>query len=387
VVVVAVLTAVVVAVAAILVTAPARRRARRVTALEAQVGDLRGAMSSAERTHERFGQALTGLSQGVVIFDEAGDVVFRNRAATRFFAARHSDALVEAAIVTLIADAVHGISAARRLDLYGPPRRQLELTGAPFEDGGGGLIVIDDVSERRRLDAMRRDFVANISHELKTPVGAIGILAETLAAEDDPAVARRLVERVLSEAHRVGRTIDDLLELSRLEAHEQPDREPVPVGEVLADAAERVSSSADTRGVGIRVDGLPPRVTAFGDRRQLVSALTNLCDNAVKYSDAGSEVRLRARTDGRTVELIVEDHGMGIAPNELERIFERFYRVDRGRSRETGGTGLGLAIVRHVASNHHGEVRVSSEEGQGSTFTLRLPAGPGPVALPNEEVG
>jgi two-component system sensor histidine kinase SenX3 len=223
--------------------------------------------------------------------------------------------------------------------------------------------------------------VANISHELKTPVGALGVLAETLAGEHDPDVVARLAERMQQEAFRVARTIDDLLQLSQIEAGELPSRDPVPVHLVLAEAVDRTRAAAEMQGVTLHVDEPSPRLCVVGDRRQLVSALANLCDNAVKYSDRGGAVRLCARTDGTWVEIDVADEGIGIPGNDLERVFERFYRVDRARSRDTGGTGLGLAIVRHVVQNHEGSVTVRSREGEGSTFTLRLPAGPGPVAL------
>jgi two-component system sensor histidine kinase SenX3 len=202
-------------------------------------------------------------------------------------------------------------------------------------------------------------------------------------AEDDPAVARRLAERMLTEAFRVGRTIDDLLELSRIEAGEAG-QEVVPVHLLLADAVDRARPAAEQQGIELELTDPAPRLTVAGDRRQLVSAAYNLLDNAVKYSDPGATVAVRAHTDGRWVHIEVEDHGIGIPPPDLERIFERFYRVDRARSRETGGTGLGLAIVRHVASNHRGDVQVESSEGQGSTFTLRLPVGSGPVAVSSE---
>jgi two-component system sensor histidine kinase SenX3 len=189
------------------------------------------------------------------------------------------------------------------------------------------------------------------------------------------------------ESQRVARIIDDLLDLSRIESEEAPLREPVPVHLVVAQAVERVRTAADQRGIGIDAPEAPQRVSLLGDRRQLVSALYNLLENAVKYSDVESTVEVRARTDGRWVELTVRDHGIGIPGRDLERIFERFYRVDQGRGRDTGGTGLGLAIVRHVAANHRGEVQVESREGEGSTFTLRLPAGPGPVAVTQAEAG
>jgi two-component system sensor histidine kinase SenX3 len=327
----------------------------------------------------RLSRALEAIPQGVLICDDQGDVAYRNSAAAAFAGARHGDALVLAAIGELIQRALAGTAERRTLELFGPPRRTLVLSAAPLDDGhrtAGALVVVDDISERRRLEAVRRDFVTNISHELKTPVGALALLAETLLAEEDPLVTRRMAERMLTEAFRVGRTIDDLLELSRIEAEEAPVREPVPVHLLVADAVERIRPSADLGGIPIETTEPDSRVTILGDRRQLVSAMYNLLENAVKYSDPGSAVEVRAMRVGEKVEIVVRDHGIGIPTRDLERIFERFYRVDRARSRETGGTGLGLAIVRHVASNHHGEVRVRSREGEGSEFVLSLPAGP-----------
>ena len=341
---------------------------------------LRGGDASVAEA--RLAHALEAIPQGVVIADESGTVTYRNAAATAFSSARHGEAIVAAAVGELLDEAIGGKVGKRTLDLFGPPRRTLLLSAVPLDDHRrtvGALVIIDDVSERRRLEAVRRDFVANISHELKTPVGALGLLAETLLGEDDDAVSRRLAERMLHEAFRVGRTIDDLLELSRIEAEEAPTREPVPVHLVLAEAVERIRPAAEQQGIAIRVVEPRKSLTIVGDRRQFVSALYNLLDNAVKYSDRGSpvEVRVAVASDGGRVAVDVKDHGIGIPARDIERIFERFYRVDRARSRETGGTGLGLAIVRHVASNHAGEVRVASQEGEGSTFTLVLPAGPG----------
>jgi two-component system, OmpR family, sensor histidine kinase SenX3 len=341
----------------------------------------------ASEAENRLSWALGAIANGVVIFDERGEIAYRNDPAASFLAARHSDALVEEAITTMAADALRGRGAERELELFGPPRRVLSVRAVPLESEtrpSGVLVVVEDTSERRRLENVRRDFVANISHELKTPIGALALLAETLLDEDDPEVAKRLAERLASESFRVGNTIDDLLELSRLEVATGLATDQVVVAEVVGEAADRVRPAAEQRGIEIDVDPPPMRLTVVGDRRQLVSALTNLLDNAVKYSEPGSAIRVRASTDGTWVDVAVRDRGMGIPRRDLERIFERFYRVDRARSRETGGTGLGLAIVRHVASNHRGEVRVESREGVGSTFTLRLPAGPGPVAVTKE---
>jgi two-component system sensor histidine kinase SenX3 len=242
----------------------------------------------------------------------------------------------------------------------------------------GVLVVIDDVTDRRRLEAVRRDFVANISHELKTPIGALGLLAETLVAEDDTVIAQRLAERMLTEAFRVSRTIDDLLELSRIEADEEARREEVPVHRFVAEAVDRVRPAAEQQGIAIEVGEPAARLMVTGDRRQLVSATYNLLENAVKYSDAGSSVQVRARTDGRWVDIEVRDHGIGIPQRDLERVFERFYRVDRARSREMGGTGLGLSIVKHIALVHGGSVTVDSEVGKGSVFRINLPGSPQP---------
>ena len=344
-------------------------------------------VGEADAEVERLSQALDVVPEGVVVGDDSGQVVYRNRLAAEFAGARHADVLVEEEIGELLRQALAGSRARRTLDLYGPPRRMLILTGVPLDDGHrliGAVVTIEDVSERRRLDAMRKDFVANISHELKTPVGALGLLAETLAGEDDDDVVRRLAERMQREALRVGRIIEDLLDLSQIEAEEAPVREPVPVHLVVAEAVDRVRSLADAGGIQIDAPEPPVRLSILGDRRQLVSALFNLLENAVKYSDPGTTVSVSASTDGSSVAVAVVDHGIGIPARDLERVFERFYRVDRGRSRETGGTGLGLAIVRHVAANHRGDVSVISQEGFGSTFTLHLPAGPGPVAVTAE---
>lgn len=348
----------------------AAERAVRTSAREAEVG-------------RRLASAIDAIPQGVVICDAAGQVVFRNSIGEQFSSARHGDALVAAAIDELLSQARAGDVGQDTLELFGPPRRVVAITAFPLggdPDGDpnvtGGLAVIDDVSERRRLEQVRRDFVANISHELKTPVGALALLAETIVAEEDEAVRGRLAERMLTESDRVGRTIDDLLSLSRIEGEEGHLRERVPVTAVLDEAVARTRPAAELRDVTIEVEGPGHEVHILGDRRQLVSALYNLLENAVKFSDDGAVVRVVGRHDEPWIDLAVVDRGVGIPARDLERVFERFYRVDRARSRETGGTGLGLAIVRHVMVNHDGVATVESTEGEGSTFTLRLPAAP-----------
>jgi two-component system sensor histidine kinase SenX3 len=212
---------------------------------------------------------------------------------------------------------------------------------------------------------------------LKTPVAALGLLADTLATEDDPVVARRLAQRMVGNSIRLARTIDDLLELSRIEAEQTPVREPVPVHLVVAEAVEQVRPIAEREGVEVRVAEARHTLSVMGDRRQIVSAIFNLVDNAVKYSDTGSavDVHVTATEGDDHVSIEVRDQGAGIPTRDHERVFERFYRVDRGRS-DVPGTGLGLAIVRHVADNLGGDVHLESREGEGSTFTLVLLEGP-----------
>ena len=354
-------------------------------ALEARQGEFEGARSMSEL----FEGALDGLPQGVLIIGSDGAVVERNAAAVAFVGARHSDALVEAAISELIEGALEGLPDRRELELFGPPRRVLVLDVAPIvtKSGNGAVALINDITEQRRLEAVRRDFVANVSHELKTPVGAIGLLAETLLGEDDPEVAARLAGRVQSESLRVGRTIEDLLELSRIETSSVLQPDEVALVEIIGEAVSRIQPAAEQAGIALDASGVDRGVEVRGDARQLTSAVSNLLDNAMKYSDAGSSVEIGARLgdDGR-VAISVSDHGIGIPKRDLERVFERFYRVDQGRSRQTGGTGLGLAIVRHVAANHHGTVEVESELGEGSTFTLRIPATSLPDASPSIEL-
>ena len=237
------------------------------------------------------------------------------------------------------------------------------------------MCTIEDVSERSRLDSVRTDLVANISHELKTPVGAIALLAETLADEDEPEVIARLAPKLMAEAERLSRTIDELLELSRIELGGQSLAEVVDVEAVVprSHGAPR-SPRADqghprAAGSGGARPGGGWRTAASSCRRS-----GNLLENAIKYSDPGAPVEVTVGLDAQEVVVELRDHGMGIPQRDLDRVFERFYRVDKARSRETGGSGLGLSIVRHVMANHGGQVGVVSVEGEGSTFTLRLPA-------------
>ncbi|MET8092281.1 ATP-binding protein [Micromonospora sp. NPDC005220] len=255
---------------------------------------------------------------------------------------------------------------------------------------GNGFIAVEavDVTESHRLTRVRRDFVANVSHELKTPIGALQLLAEALLDATEPAdaatpdlsedlvAARRFAERIQHESTRLGRLVQELLELTRLQGAEpQPPPEPVALDWVIAEVVDRTRTTASARGVVVTVDG-ERGLTAYGSDSQLATAVANLVENAINYSGEDTTVRVTLRGDDEHVEVAVADQGIGIAPTDVDRIFERFYRADQARSRATGGTGLGLAIVKHIASNHGGRVEVSSTLGGGSTFTLRLPASP-----------
>ncbi len=283
-----------------------------------------------------------------------------------------------------------------------PPlgRELLELRVRVAALGTGAILVlIDDLAEERRVDVVRRDFVANVSHELKTPVGAISLLAEAvLAAADDEEQVRHFAERMQVEASRLSTLVQDVIDLSRLQGDDPMTRaEVVSVDELVNRAVDEVRTLAARQEIELELSD-PTDSLVYGDERQLLAALRNLLANAIAYSPDHTRVAVGMRVDDSVVEIAVKDQGIGIAGNDLDRVFERFYRVDPARSRITGGTGLGLAIVKHVTQNHGGECTVWSEVGVGSTFTLRLPryvpSSPGPddeldldiISTPAEEV-
>jgi two-component system sensor histidine kinase SenX3 len=239
------------------------------------------------------------------------------------------------------------------------------------------LVLVEDLSEAHRIDAVRRDFVANVSHELKTPVGALSLLAEAVqSASDDPEAVQRFSARMQVESQRLTNLVNDLIDLSRLQSGDPlKHSERVEVNRLVSEALDATKLLANAREIDVVVgDACPSEV--LGDEGQLVMALRNLLTNAVAYSPPRTRVAVAARCIEDAVEISVTDQGIGIPAAEQSRIFERFYRVDPARSRITGGTGLGLAIVKHVCANHGGECTVWSVEGEGSTFTLRLPLAP-----------
>jgi len=332
---------------------------------------------------------IAAMGEGVLVVGSAGRVLLANPRLRELFSAPAAlegrsllEAVRHAEVVEAIESAVSaGVAQVREVTLGPVPERQLRCSVAPFpsrDERAGAVAVFRDVSEVRRIEAARRDFVANASHELKTPLTAIRGFAERLAdAELPDATAKHAVEAIVGNAKRLGALVDDLLELSRIESGSVPLRpEPIAAGEL----AERLLRELDPRlrsgelESEVRVEGAG-RVLA--DRGALEQVLANLLDNAIKYTPAGGRVRVHVRPapDGRQ-RIEVEDSGLGIPRKDLPRIFERFYRVDPSRSRALGGTGLGLAIVKHLVQAMGGQLGVESQLGDGSRFWVELPGAP-----------
>lgn len=245
---------------------------------------------------------------------------------------------------------------------------------AALAGNGNVVILLEDKTESNRLDAARRDFVANISHELKTPIGAIGLLAEALVdATDNPEMVQKFSKNLRKEARRLGDLVGDIIQLSRIQTKEVlANAQPVEVPLVVAEAAERCAILAEAKSITVTLNSRDD-IYVVGDGELLVVAVKNLIDNAIKYSEDGKHVGVGVTVEHGSVSIAIADVGVGIPKEEQSRIFERFYRVDASRSRQTGGTGLGLSLVKHIVHGHGGEISVFSQKGVGSTFTITLP--------------
>jgi signal transduction histidine kinase len=367
-----------VAVGAATAGASARRRLART---RAQTLTAQTSLQAIERTSTEERRIrdtiLSSMREGVLLVDRDGRCIFANDALITHLGG--SPASLDDLFPTEIRHAARRAGytgAANAVEVEtGVPSRWLRASSQPIDDGGSVLVVVRDVTEARRLDAVRRDFVANASHELKTPAASIRAAAETLlnGALEDPPAAHRFTEQLQRDAMRLSRIVSDLLDLSRLEGGSDL-AERVRLDVIAGDEVERLGDRAKEAGVVIELhtDGVP---SVPGSGRDLALLVRNLIDNAVRYTPSGGRVDVSVSAEDARVVLQVADTGMGIPQRDLSRVFERFYRVDRARSRETGGTGLGLAIVRHVAENHGGEVTVRSEVSAGSTFVFRLPVG------------
>jgi two-component system phosphate regulon sensor histidine kinase PhoR len=326
----------------------------------------------------RLAAILEGLADGVIAVDARADVSLMNHAALEILGL--SEAPVARPIYTLLrSPELQDLIASpggRTSELDLPERNRRVLVRATPMTGGGYILVMSDVTEVRRLETVRRDFVANVSHELRTPVSIISANTETLldGALDDPAHARPLLEAAHRNAERLSRIITDLLDLSRLEAGRyQIRREAVPAAVVASRAIDAVERTARERGTAITVE-VPPALTVEADDKALEQVLVNYLENAVKYTPPGGKVHVLARPLGARVRIEVRDDGPGIEAGYRQRVFERFYRIDPGRSREMGGTGLGLSIVKHMAEAMGGSVGVEPVDPHGSTFWIELPA-------------
>jgi two-component system sensor histidine kinase SenX3 len=365
-----------------------------------------------ERANGKYGglkglgrKSLDSLRVGVVVLDAEDTPVLVNPAARAMGLLRSGGTpgtLAAHPILRTLAGQVRRTGMRREVELD-LPRGRAGGTQAPLGvhlravalNSSHVAVEAADVTESHRLARVRRDFVANVSHELKTPIGALQLLAEALldATElpgtapeehsEDLIAARRFAERIHHESARMGRLVTELLELTRLQGAEPlPTPEPIALDWVIAEVVDRTRTTASAKGISVVYTG-PRGATVYGSDSQIATAVTNLVENAIAYSGEDTQVAITLRQDDDWIEIDVTDQGIGIAPHDVDRIFERFYRADQARSRSTGGTGLGLAIVKHIATNHGGRVEVSSTLGGGSTFTLRLPARPPETTVPS----
>jgi signal transduction histidine kinase len=344
-------------------------------AREAQA--LRQRIEAGEQALRRMDLVLSSMREGVVLFGSGGDAVYTNPGAERHLGTtpRSTAALLPLSLRDACQHATEQGQAVSAEAEVGSPPRWLRGRAIPVADDGSVLLVVRDVTEARRIEAIRRDFVANASHELKTPAASIQAAAETImyATLDDPGVIPRFAAQLEREAGRLARIVSDLLDLSRLESGSDLG-DIVALDAILRDEAERFEQPAAEAGVALTVNaGAVPHLR--GSARDLALLVRNLVDNAIRYTRPGGRVEVALGADDGEVVLTVRDTGLGIPNRDLPRIFERFYRVDRARSRETGGTGLGLSIVRHVVENHGGRISVDSELGRGTRFEVRIPAG------------
>ena len=345
-----------------------------------------GQYAAVREDRDHLQAILASMSEGVLVVDRDGRAQTVNPAFRRLFDFSGDPTgrpVLEIArlpeLARIVAETLElGGAPGARVELLSPERRTLELAGSALAGSEGGAVVMArDMTELVRVADMRRDFVANVSHELKTPLAAIRAFAETLrdGALDEPATAQRFTERILSQCDRLEALLDDLLILSRLETvAPAARREQVDLASVVHRAIDLAGAAASERQVTVEVEeGQVPEI--FGDADSLERLVLNLIHNAIKYNRPGGRVVLRLAGSPEEAVLEVSDTGIGIPPEAIPRIFERFYRVDKGRARDEGGTGLGLAIVKHVTQAHGGQVEVESRAGRGTTFRVRLPSG------------
>jgi two-component system phosphate regulon sensor histidine kinase PhoR len=353
-----------------------RELALLATALNGLASELGARIDQVRQERQGLDGILSAMEEGVLLVDDDDTIRYTNPAARRMLGVPDTPAngreLTPSALRLLLDRTRLSARAAEAEIETGIPLRLLRATALPIELRGQVLLVLRDVTESRRVEAMRRDFVADASHELKTPVASIQATAETVrtAIEDDPGAAVRFADRLHRESVRLARIVSDLLDLSRLET-ERPKFEQVRLDQIVSEEVSRLGDEA--RRAGVTVDVAAEPTDMRGSPKDLGLLVRNLLDNAIRYSDRGGAIRVETQSSNGQAVVSVADQGAGIPSRDLPRIFERFYRVDRARSRETGGTGLGLSIARHVAEQHGGVVEADSELGRGSVFRVRFP--------------
>jgi two-component system, OmpR family, phosphate regulon sensor histidine kinase PhoR len=365
-----------------------------VAAFNAMVLEATHTIAELEFRNSTLESVLAHMSDALLVLDGQGALTLVNPAAERFFGLTAASAIGHRLIEVFrhfeLDALVRQAERERRrytreIQLYYPEPRLLRVQANPVSGPRGeylGVVVVaQDVTEQRRTDTVRREFVANVSHELRTPLTSVRALAEALTAgaAQDREAGPRFLERIITEIDRLTLLVNDLLDLSAIESGSAKlEMEAVPLGEVIDDVVAKFRPMADRRGIVLRGDGPPAAaLRAWADRSRVTQAVTNLVDNAIKYTQDGGTVSVAGEARNGMVAISVADTGIGIAPEHLPRIFERFYRVDRSRSRALGGTGLGLSIVKHIATSHGGDVEVKSIEGRGTRFSLLLPRAPG----------
>jgi two-component system, OmpR family, phosphate regulon sensor histidine kinase PhoR len=352
-------------------------------ALNRMAADLRKRIDEVNEDRRTRDVVLAAMDEGVMLIGSDGVAQYANPSALRLTGRMAADLrggdveserlYLPQAVRGLIDDARTAGSVREREIEIGRPTRTVLASAFPVGSEGLALLVLRDVTEARRVEEMRRDFVAAASHELKTPVASIQAAAETLshALDEDPEAAHRFVSHLVRDSERLSMIVRDLLDLSRLET-DRTDFEPVRLDTLASAEIERIGERLREAGLVVEVDALP--TDTRGASEDLSLMISNLLDNAMRYTRPGGRIRVEVAPQNGDARLTVSDTGIGIPSRDLPRVFERFYRVDRARSRDTGGTGLGLAIVKHVAERHGGRVEARSELGRGSTFVVTLPA-------------
>lgn len=363
-----------------------------IAAYNAMVLEATHTIAALEFRKSTLESVLAHMSDGLLVLDAQGLLTLVNPAAERFFGVVAPFVIGHRLIEVLrhfeLDVLVRQAERERRpyggeIELHHPERRLLRVQANPVSGSRGEflgvVVVVQDVTEQRRTDLVRREFVANVSHELRTPLTSVRALAEALAggAAHDREAGPRFLERILTEIDRLTVLVNDLLDLSAIESGSAKlELEAVPVGEVIEDVVSKFRPIADRHHIALRGGRAPATLLAWADRARITQAVTNLVDNAIKYTADGGAVTVEGEPRDGMVAISVADTGIGIAPEHLPRIFERFYRVDRSRARALGGTGLGLSIVKHIATSHGGDVDVTSVEGRGTRFSLLLPRAP-----------